>query len=61
MANDLERRRPGRPLSSDPSSPVSTRVPQSYHDRIVKLAAKHDVSVSAMVKTLLVLQLKRGA
>jgi len=49
----------GRPRSKDPSSPVSTRVPEAYHDRIIQLAAKHDVSVSRMVKTLLVLQLRK--
>lgn len=57
--NQPERRKPGRPRATDPSSPVSTRVPESYHDRLIQLAAKHDVSVSAMVKTLLVLQLRK--
>jgi hypothetical protein len=49
----------GRPRAPEPGSSVSTWVPQAYHDRLIQLAEKHDVSVSSLVKTLLVLQLRK--
>lgn len=49
--------RRGRPRVAEVSSPVSTRVPVSAHDRLIQLAKEHEVSVSAMVKSLLLVQL----
>ena len=51
-------RRRGRPRVSEPMSFVSTRVPPSYHDRLIKMAAEKDVSVSRLVRSLLMLQLR---
>jgi len=58
MNEDTQRKR-GRPRAQEQGSSVSAWVPQTYHDRLVKLADKHDVSVSSLVKTLLVLQLRK--
>ena len=53
-------RRRGRPRVEDPMSAVSTRVPSSYHDRLVKLAAQKDVSVARLVRSMLMIQLRNG-
>lgn len=53
----VEAPRRGRPQSSEPGSTISVWVPASAHDRIVRLAAKRDQSVSAVVRQLLILRL----
>lgn len=55
------RRRSGRrPLDEGhPSEPLSTRLPGNHHDRLVRLAAKYDVSVAEMARKILVMQLSR--
>lgn len=53
-----ERRGRGRPRVDEPLSPVSTRVPASYHDRLVKLANQRDQSVSETVRQLLIIRLR---
>ena len=49
--------RRGRPRVTEPRSTVSTWVPASAHDRLIQLAKEHEVSVSEMVKSLLLVQL----
>lgn len=49
----------GRPrLDDEPLSQVGTRLPSSYHDRLIQLAKYHDKSVSALVRQLLILKLR---
>lgn len=48
----------GRPRSASPLSAVSTRLPAKAHDRLIALANREEVSVSAMVRRLVVMQLK---
>lgn len=49
----------GRPHAKQPSTPVMTWVPTDLHARLCQLAGKHGVSVSRMVKNMLILQLHR--
>lgn len=51
--------RRGRPRVEEPRATVSTWVPASAHDRLIQLAKEHEVSVSAMVKSLLLVQLTK--
>lgn len=37
----------GRPPVDDPLTPVTIWIPQTYHERLTKLATLYDVSVSA--------------
>jgi hypothetical protein len=53
-------RKRGRPRVEEPRSSVSTWVPSRLHDTLIDLAKKHDVSVSSMVRTMLVMQIRRG-
>jgi hypothetical protein len=58
------KRPPGRPLGStrvttDPCSSVSVWLPASCHDRIIKLAAKEEQSISKTIRQLLLLKLPR--
>lgn len=41
--------RGGRPRSPEPGSTVSTWIPESHHDRLIKLANLHEMSVSQYV------------
>ena len=52
-------KRRGRPRVVEPRSTVSTWVPASYHDRLVKMANQRDVSVSMLVRSLLMLQMPK--
>lgn len=52
-------RKRGRPRVNEPRSSVSTWVPQSYHDRLIKMAEQKDVSVSMLVRSMLILQIKK--
>lgn len=47
----------GRPRLAEPTSPVTTWVPPSTHDRLIKIARARDASVSAVVRELLHLRL----
>ena len=58
------KRPPGRPPGStrtaaDPCSSVSVWLPASAHDRLIKLAAKEEQSISKTIRELLVLKLRR--
>lgn len=53
-------RKRGRPRVSEPRSSVSTWVPASYHDRLIEMANQRDVSVSMLVRSMLMLQLRKG-
>ena len=60
MADDRPERRRGRPRSADPLlSPVTTHLPTKAHDRLIVLAKQREVSVSALVRRLLILQIGR--
>jgi len=50
--------RRGRPRASDPTTPASTRLPTSDYDRIVRLAVRHDIPVSAFIRELVQLSLR---
>lgn len=53
------KRRGGRPRAPEPRSSVSTWLPVSKHDQLVRLAKQREVSVSTLVKALICLGLKR--
>jgi hypothetical protein len=49
--------RGGRPRAQTPCTSVSTWVPATYHDRLVKMADARGLSVSRLVKQMIVFQL----
>jgi hypothetical protein len=57
MADTKEPRQRGRPKVDEPRASVSTWLPASEHDRLIKLAQKHEQSISSMVRSLLMLKL----
>lgn len=52
-------RRRGRPPAQEQSTGLTTWVPNRFHDQLIKLANERSMSVSALVKTLLIRQLQR--
>lgn len=48
----------GRPRADEPGSAVTTWLKQSEHDRLAKLAAKHEVTISKLVRSLLIMRLR---
>lgn len=50
----------GRPRAPEPGSSVSTWIPVSYHDRLVKVANLHDMSVSAYVGRIITREIDRA-
>jgi hypothetical protein len=61
MANEPDTPKRGRPKVEEPRSSVSTWMPATYHDRLIRLANQNEVSVSSMVRRILVLQLQTSA
>jgi hypothetical protein len=57
---DEEPRKPGRPRVADPKpgAAVSTWLPPADYDTIIKIAKKHDVTISALVRSWLQLKIK---
>lgn len=53
-----QRRRRGRPRSKDPSTPVRTRLPNTYYDKVAKIAHRNGVSMSAVIRQMVVLRLR---
>lgn len=51
----------GRPRSDEPGTSVSAWVRPSEYDRLVKMANQREQSVSALVRSLLILKLDRSA
>jgi hypothetical protein len=51
-------RPPGRPRVDEPGTSVSTWLRPSEHDRLIRLANKHETTVSALVRQLLLLKLR---
>lgn len=47
------RRSPGRPKNDDPGATVCTWLPSREHDKLIRLANKHETSVSAIVRLLI--------
>lgn len=54
----IDKRKPGRPKADEPSSSVSTWMRVREHDALVKLARRCDLSVSAVVRALILQRLK---
>jgi hypothetical protein len=52
-------RRRGRPRAANPLHPVMTRLPETYMDRIYRLASHHDISVSKAVRKILIVALDK--
>jgi hypothetical protein len=52
-------RRRGRPRVDQRTEPVMTRLPLPVYDEIVKTATRRGESVSAVVRTLLTIRIKR--
>jgi hypothetical protein len=48
----------GRPRSTDPKSSVTTWLPTGAHDKLIRLAAEQETSISALVRSLLLLKLR---
>jgi hypothetical protein len=55
---ETEVREPGRPPLDEKGSSVSTWLPASQHDRLIRLANERDQSVSALVRQLLARKLR---
>jgi hypothetical protein len=52
--------RRGRPRQSpEPCTSISTWVPEPYHDRLILLANRHNMSVSSLVKRFIIIQLEK--
>lgn len=52
-----ERRR-GRPRVLETSAAVTTWLPAKEHDRLIRIANEHEISVSALVRRVLILTLR---
>lgn len=50
-------RRGGRPRADVPGSALTTWIPSSYHDRLIAMANARHMSVSGMVRQILILRL----
>ena len=50
----------GRPKNDEPGSRVTTWIPSSEHDKIIKLAEDRGESVSSMVRLLLLTRWRRS-
>jgi hypothetical protein len=46
--------RRGRPPAKEPGTALSTWVPASQYDRLCKIAAQHDMTVSRLVRQVLI-------
>lgn len=53
-------RRRGRPRVEEPRASVSTWIPSRLHDELAKQALRHGVSVSAIVRLCVTMQLRKG-
>lgn len=51
------KRGPGRPRACEPRSTVSVWLPASAHDRLIELAKRHEMSISATIRQLLIIRL----
>jgi len=49
----------GRPRNAEPSSSVSTWLTAGAHDKLIQLANEQDVSISALVRSLLMLRIRQ--
>ena len=54
-----EKRKPGRPKADEPGAALSTWIRQSDADRLIRRALKEDKTVSALVRELLTLKIRR--
>ena len=52
-------RKRGRPRAQVQSTAVMTWVPTTLHDKLIRIANKRDVSVSQLLKQIVVFQLDR--
>lgn len=51
--------RRGRPPAEEPCTSLSVWIPTKYYDRLAQLANGHQVSMSALVRQMIVLQLRQ--
>ena len=58
-ADTLERRKPGRPKADSPLTSVSVRVKSAQYDRLCAVAQKEHASLSAVVRSLISVGLRR--
>ena len=49
----------GRPPAEEPSTSLSTWIPTQHYDRLAKHANRQGVSMSALVRDMIILQLHR--
>ena len=56
-SNETPRKR-GRPVTEDKTTHVYTRLPNSTYDRLAKIAHRHGISMSAVVRRIVVLRLR---
>jgi hypothetical protein len=54
----IQKSRGGRPPAKEPGSSLTIWVPTRAHDRLVQLAARDNRTVSAYVRSLVILQLR---
>lgn len=47
----------GRPPAPEPGSAITTWMPVSTHDKLIRLAQRQEVSVSALVRQFVILQI----
>lgn len=50
---ESERRKPGRPRAQESKTSVSTWIPERQADQLIKIANRHDMSVSELVSRLI--------
>jgi len=48
----------GRPRAEEPGTSVSTWLRPAEHDKLIRLANKHETSISSLVRQLLILKLR---
>jgi len=51
--------RRGRPPADAPTQPVSTRLPEPLYDELTKLARAHDLTLSGVLREVVVVYLHR--
>lgn len=57
----VDRRKRGRPRAEEPRSTISTWLPASDHDQIVKMANQREMSVSEFVGSVLKREIRAKA
>jgi hypothetical protein len=50
-------RRRGRPPAQEPCTTLSTWIPNAHYDKLAEIARRHDVSMSTLVRRVIILRL----